>query len=63
MDQNPRSPSPPKVIAQGNRNATSRSKNDEEDRHEIEADVERHAGVVERIEAAFVSRQLLGIGF
>ena len=35
---------------------------DEEDRHEIEPDVELHAGVVEGVEAALIGRQLLRIG-
>ena len=36
--------------------------NDEQQRDEIEAHVELHARVVERVEAAFVGRELFRIG-
>src|SRR5438445_173954 len=35
---------------------------DEEDRHQIEADVELHAGVVKSVESAFIGGQLFRIG-
>ena len=34
----------------------------EQKRHQVEADVELHAGVVEGVEAAFIGRDLLGVG-
>jgi hypothetical protein len=36
---------------------------DEQDRHEVEADVELHAGVVEGVEAALVGESFSGSGF
>ena len=35
---------------------------DEQDRHQVEAHVELHARIVERVEAAFIGRQLFRIG-
>jgi hypothetical protein len=53
---------PPEGHRPGEQEGDLEVEDDEEDRHEVEPHVELHPRVVEGVEAAFVGRELLGIG-
>jgi hypothetical protein len=54
IDQKPNTPTSLSEIAQGKQKRHFEIEDDEEDRHQIEADVEFHARVIKRVEAALV---------
>jgi hypothetical protein len=61
IDQKPYQPSPPNATAQGKQEGDLEIEDDEQDRDQIEPDVELHARVVEGVEAALIGRELFGI--
>ena len=62
IDQKPSMP----IFAEGNcpwkQERHLQIEDDEQDRHQVEADVELHAGIVERVEAALIGGKLFRIG-
>ena len=62
IDQKPSMPIWPNDTAHGKQEGHFEIEDDEQDRHQVEADVELHARVVEGVEAALVGRQLFRIG-
>ena len=61
IDQKPNQPISPKATAHGKQEGHFEVEDDEQDRDQIEADVELHARVVEGVEAALIGRQLFRV--